>query len=74
MADPTPEHYDDEADHVDYAGIAARASAEAVAKAFAAGLPVAFLKNGRPFRRFPDGREEPVSERELKELLEPNSR
>lgn len=45
---------------------ARKAGEEAVKKAFAMGLPVAVWKNGRIVKRYPDGREEVVSERSIK--------
>lgn len=49
--------------------IAVRASREAVSKSFAAGLPVTFWKKGRLYHRFPDGREAPVSQSEILQVV-----
>ena len=49
--------------------IARLASRDAVARTFAAGLPVTFWKDGRLFHQFPDGRECPVPASEISEVI-----
>ena len=44
------------------------ASREAIAETFALGLPITYLKRGRLYHRFPDGREVPVSKEEMLEV------
>lgn len=49
--------------------IAMRASRDAVEQTLAAGRPVTFWKDGRLYHQFPDGREAPVSEAEISEVI-----
>ena len=44
------------------------ASRKAIEETFALGLPITFLKRGRLYHRYPDGREELVSEKEMLEV------
>lgn len=44
------------------------ASREAIAETFALGLPITYLKRGRLYHRFPDGREVLVSKKEMLEV------
>ena len=43
-------------------------SREAIAETFALGLPITYLKRGRLYHRFPDGREILVSKEEMLEV------
>lgn len=44
------------------------ASRKAIEETFAAGLPITFLKRGRLYHRYPDGREVLVSKEEMLEV------
>ncbi len=44
------------------------ASRKAIEETFALGLPITYLKRGRLYHRYPDGREELVSEKEMLEV------
>lgn len=44
------------------------ASRKAIEETFALGLPITYLKRGRLYHRFPDGREVLVSEAEMLEV------
>ena len=44
------------------------ASRKAIEETFALGLPITYLKRGRLYHKFPDGREEPVSKAEMLEV------
>ena len=53
---------DDEVSSEVLSQAARKAGEEAVKKIFAMGLPITVWKNGRIIKRYPDGREELVSE------------
>lgn len=52
----------------DFAALAKMATDNAVRDLFAAGIPVVYMSDGRLVRRFPDGREEYISDEELREV------
>lgn len=54
----------------DFAALAAAASRDAIARAFAAGIPIAYMHDGKLFEKFPDGRIREISVEEQQAMLE----
>lgn len=54
----------------DFAGIAARASQAAIARAFESGLSVTYMEGDKVLERFPDGHVRNLSEGEIQAALE----
>ena len=54
----------------DFAALAATASRDAIARAFAAGIPITYMQGDKMFEKFPDGRVREISEEEQKAMLE----
>jgi hypothetical protein len=54
----------------DFAALAAAASRDAIARSFAAGIPITYMNAGKLFEKFPDGRIREISEKEMQAMLE----
>ena len=54
----------------DFAALAAAASRDAIARAFAAGIPITYMQGDKVFEKFPDGRIREISVEEQQAVLE----